>query len=97
MVTPHNAGEAPAGILSAALDPLLGEGDPDTNLILHAPEAHTLHASVSRFVVDLNRDRAEGDDNGIIKLTDFEGEPLYSPDFHPGGAASPALLGSPPR
>jgi N-formylglutamate amidohydrolase len=60
---------------------LFDEGDPYTDVLFHAPQAHNLHATVSRFVVDLNRPRQQGGNNGVIKLTDFEERPLYPAGF----------------
>jgi N-formylglutamate amidohydrolase len=57
------------------------EGDQYTDLIYQAPEAHNLHAQATRFIVDLNRDRDEGGENGVIKLTDFEKRSLYPNGF----------------
>jgi N-formylglutamate deformylase len=95
VLTPHSSGHVPTDILaemmgssifsSAArqkrLEWMFLEGDQYTDIIYQAPEAYTLHAQVSRFVVDLNRDRQEGGENGVLKLTDFEKNPLYPSDF----------------
>lgn len=106
IVTPHNSGEAPLDVLGQMLGDavfddaaraerlawLTREGDPLTDLIFHVPGARALHATVSRFVVDLNRARGAGGDNGVLKLTDFEGRPLYPPGFElPGNAAEERL------
>lgn len=91
VVTPHSSGHIPAEILAEMLGPdfydsqarqarlewMFTEGDPHTEVLFHAPQAHNLHAPISRFVVDLNRHRDEGGNNGVIKLTDFEQRPLY--------------------
>ena len=95
IITAHNSGAVPFDILSdmlgpdvhdsvarqARLDYLFHEGDPYTDALFHMPEAYHVHALVSRFVVDLNRRRDEGGLNGVIKLTDFDGHPLYSDGF----------------
>jgi len=95
IVTPHNAPHVPQDILwqmlgeasrdpaarQARLDRLFDQGDPYTDVIFHHPEARHLYATVSRFVVDLNRERTTGGANGIVKLTDFDAAPLYPPGF----------------
>lgn len=95
VLTPHSSGHVPSDILAemlrnevfskAARDKRLEwlflEGDQYTDLIYQSPEAYNLHAQNTRFVVDLNRERDEGGDNGVIKLTDFEKRPLYPEGF----------------
>ena len=95
ILTPHSSGHVPTDILAEMmgasvfsdsarkkrLEWMFLEGDQYTDIIYHAPEAHTLHAQTTRFVVDLNRDRNEGGENGVIKLTDFEKHPLYPNNF----------------
>lgn len=95
VITPHSSGHVPADILAqmlgqdlyqsalrqARLEWIFTEGDPYTDILFHAPLAHNLHAPISRFVVDLNRHRDEGGNNGVIKLTDFEERPLYPAGF----------------
>jgi N-formylglutamate amidohydrolase len=95
VITPHSSFQVPAEVLAemlgerfydslarqARLDWLFREGDPHTEVLFHTPEAHSLQAPFSRFVVDLNRDREEAGANGVIKLTDFEGRPLYPSGF----------------
>lgn len=95
VLTPHNSGHIPLDILvdmlsedvysshqrQVRLDWMFDEGDPYTDLIYHAPEAYNLHALASRFVVDLNRERDYAGENGVIKLTDFEKQPLYPEGF----------------
>jgi N-formylglutamate amidohydrolase len=102
VVTPHSSPHVPAEVLAQMLGQrfydsqareerlewLFREGDPYTDVLFHTPEAHNLHAPVSRFVVDLNRGREEEGDNGVLKLTDFEGQPLYPMGF---------VLGEPER
>src|SRR5690606_20395106 len=86
--TPHSSGHAPRWILdsmlrtgeseSALLRRLFREGDPFTDSIFNLPEADiVLNAPASRFVADLNRERDESGENGVIKLTDFERRPFY--------------------
>ena len=91
IVTPHSAGYVPQDVLwdmigeksrdpgarQQHLDYLFGQGDPFTDVIFHHPAAFHLYASVSRFVVDLNRERSTGGRNGVVKLTDFDATPLY--------------------
>ncbi len=95
VLTPHSSANVPSDILAEMLGDdifsaearkkrlewLFLEGDQYTDLIYQAPEAYTLHAQNTRFVVDLNRDRAEAGENGVIKLTDFEKRPLYPEGF----------------
>lgn len=95
IVTPHSSGHVPADVLAEMLgedlfDPerraahlrhLFDEGDPYTDLLFSVPGVPSLHAQASRFVVDLNRDRDAGGDNGVVKLTDFDGRPLYPARF----------------
>jgi N-formylglutamate amidohydrolase len=70
-----------AGARAERLRWIFDEGDPHTELIYHAPAAYNLHALVSRFVVDLNRFRDQTGNNGVIKVTDFEGRSLYPAGF----------------
>jgi len=95
VVTPHSSGYIPADILAdmlgqkfyssqerqARAEWIFTEGDPYTEVLFHSPEAHNLQASISRFVVDLNRHREDTGNNGVIKLTDFEERPLYPAGF----------------
>jgi N-formylglutamate deformylase len=95
VLTPHSSGNVPSDVLAEMLGSkvfskkarderlewMFLEGDQYTDIIYHAPEAYTLHAQTSRFVVDLNRDRNEEGENGVIKLTDFEKRPLYPNGF----------------
>jgi N-formylglutamate amidohydrolase len=86
--TPHCSGHVPYWILARMLKTgeseaalkrrIFREGDPLTDLLFHIPEAAvTLNAPASRFVADLNRERAEPGENGVIKLTDFDRRPFY--------------------
>ncbi len=95
ITTSHSSGFVPFDILSKMLgedlqdlarrrerlDCLYNEGDPYTDAIFHLPGATHVNALVSRFVVDLNRRRDEGGLNGVIKVTDFGGHPLYQDGF----------------
>ena len=95
VITPHNSAHVPSDILAQMIGEdlfdrdarrarhrwLFDEGDPYTDVIFHSPQAHNLHATISRFVVDLNRHRDQQGNNGVIKLTDFEERPLYPADF----------------
>lgn len=101
VTTPHSSGFVPFYILAdmlgaeaqqleqrqARLDYLFHEGDPYTDLIFHLPGAVQVGALASRFVVDLNRRRDEGGLNGVIKVTDFDGRPLYRDGFQFGDDA----------
>lgn len=86
--TPHSSGHVPHWILARMLQTgeseaglrrrLLKEGDPFTDALFHIPDADTVvNAPASRFVADLNRERDEGGENGVIKLTDFERRAFY--------------------
>jgi N-formylglutamate deformylase len=95
VLTPHSSAQVPSDILAEMLGSqifssearqkrlewLFLEGDQYTDLIYQAPEAYNLHAQTTRFVVDLNRARNEGGENGVIKLTDFEKRSLYPEGF----------------
>ncbi len=95
VVTPHHSGAVPADVLrqmlgqdffsaerrAAHLKHLFLEGDPYTDLIYALPGARFLPAPYSRFVVDLNRLRGDSDDNGVIKLMDFDRRPVYPAGF----------------
>ncbi|MDB5044231.1 MAG: N-formylglutamate amidohydrolase [Deinococcus sp.] len=100
IVTPHPSGQLPADVLhdmlggdafdtakrSAFLRRVFLEGDPFTDLIYLVPGAGHVQAAWSRFAVDLNRDRNDTADNGVIKVMDFDRSPLYPAGF----ALSPA-------
>jgi N-formylglutamate deformylase len=90
--TPHCSGQAPGDILARMLETgeaeealkrrLLKEGDPYTDEIFRLPQARaTVNATASRFVVDLNRERNEGGENGVIKRTDFARVPFYRGEY----------------
>ncbi|MBB5296060.1 N-formylglutamate amidohydrolase [Deinococcus metallilatus] len=95
ILTPHPSGALPADVLrdmlgedafdlsrrAAFLERLFMEGDPYTDLIYAVPGARYLEAPWSRFAVDLNRERDDRDDNGVVKLTDFARRPLYPAGF----------------
>ncbi len=95
ILTQHNSGNVPFNILAdmlgdevhnakrreTFLDYLYHEGDPYTDALFYCEDASHIHALTSRFVVDLNRRRDEGGLNGVIKVTDFSGRPLYREDF----------------
>lgn len=95
IVTPHSSGQVSADILrdmlgDAAFDTprreaflrrVFMDGDPYTDLIYALPGARHVHAPWSRFAVDLNRDRTDTMDNGVIKLMDFSRQPLYPAGF----------------
>lgn len=86
--TPHSSGHVPYWLLARMLQTgedeealrrrLFREGDPFTDALFNIPDAEAIvNAPASRFVADLNRDRDEGGDNGVIKLTDFERRPFF--------------------
>lgn len=95
IVTPHSSGAIPADILremlgddlfdtpkrEAFLQGIFMDGDPYTDLMYSVPQARLLSAPWSRFAVDLNRERDDRVDNGVIKLTSFDRQPLYPSEF----------------
>lgn len=95
IVTPHSSGAVPADILrdmlgddlfdtprrEALLRRIFLDGDPFTDLIYALPGAALVSAPWSRFAVDLNRERDDRVDNGVLKLMTFDRQPLYPPDF----------------
>ncbi|OLV19839.1 N-formylglutamate amidohydrolase [Deinococcus marmoris] len=94
IVTPHPSGQLPAHVLrqmlgddlfdtpkrKAFLRRIFLDGDAYTDLLYSLPGARHVQAPWSRFAVDLNRDRDDRVDNGVIKATDFDRQPLYPPD-----------------
>lgn len=106
IVTPHSSGAVPADVLremlgddvfdtprrEALLARLFMDGDPYTDLMYALPGARLVAAPWSRFVVDLNRERDDLDDNGVIKLMGFDRQPLYPPDFRLSDAQRQARL-----
>jgi len=88
---PHHACEVPLEVLVEMLGPrvddasaraelrerLRREGDPSTDRIFRLPGARFVSATVSRFVVDLNRAPSDRGPNGVVKRTDFAGRSLY--------------------
>lgn len=95
ILAPHPSGALPADVLremlgegvfdtakrEALLRRVFLEGDPYTDLIFELPGARFLQAPWSRFAADLNRERGDEADNGVIKLTDFARQPLYPAGF----------------
>lgn len=91
VLVPHASGHVPANILSEMLGEgffddetrkqrqqhIFNDGDPYTDYIYQVDNAHYLEATVSRFVVDINRERDDTSPNGVIKLTDFSETSLY--------------------
>jgi N-formylglutamate deformylase len=86
--TPHCSGQVPYWLLARMLQTgeseaglrrrLFKEGDPFTDVLFNIPDADTtVNAPASRFVADLNRERDEGGENGVIKLTDFDRRAFY--------------------
>jgi N-formylglutamate amidohydrolase len=93
--TPHCSGHVPhwifASMAETGEDPealrrrIFREGDPFTDEIFHIPEAlMILNAPASRFVADLNRERGEVGENGVIKLTDFGRRPFFPNGYSVG-------------
>lgn len=95
VLAPHASGHVPFDVLrrmlgAGAFDEgrrerrlghLFAEGDPYSDLIFHVPDAHFLPATVSRFVVDLNRHQDDASANGVIKVVDFAERSLYPEGF----------------
>lgn len=95
IVTPHSSGQVPADILremlgddvfntpkrEALLRRVFMDGDPYTDLMYAVPGARLVAAPWSRFAVDLNRERDDRVDNGVLKMMTFDREPLYPAGF----------------
>lgn len=95
ILVPHASGALPADVLRDMLGEdafdlnqraafrarLFMEGDPYTDLIYAVPGARYLEAPWSRFAADLNRERDDHAENGVLKLTDFARRPLYPAGF----------------
>jgi N-formylglutamate deformylase len=95
ILAPHPSGALPAALLrdmlgddvfdtarrEAFLRRVFLQGDPYTDLIYAVPGARYLQAPWSRFAADLNRDRDDTEDNGVLKLTDFARQSLYPEGF----------------
>ncbi|WP_424949878.1 N-formylglutamate amidohydrolase [Deinococcus sp.] len=91
ILTPHSSGQLPAQVIHQMLGEAIYDtrarealqrrifldGDPYTDLLFLVPEARTLNAPWSRFVTDLNRERDDSSDNGVVKRTGFDRAPLY--------------------
>lgn len=60
---------------------LYRQSDPHTDALFYLPGASYLAAHVSRFVVDVNRDRDDMSPGGVVKTVDFDERPLY-PEGH---------------
>ncbi|WP_221090369.1 N-formylglutamate amidohydrolase [Deinococcus aquaedulcis] len=101
IVTPHSSGQLPADVLwgmlgeamfdtparEALLRRVFLDGDPYTELLYHVPGARHVQAPWSRFAADLNRERGDRADNGVLKLTGFDRDTLYPPGFMLGEEA----------
>ncbi len=95
ILVPHASGHVPADILKQMLgdklhdttarkiliENIFKDGDPFTDLIFQNDDAHYLEATVSRFVVDVNREREDKSDNGVIKTVSFAEDALYPDDY----------------
>ena len=101
ILTPHSSGALPAAVLHQMLGEALFDrsarerlqrrifldGDPYTDLLYLVPGVPTLNAPWSRFVVDLNRERDDSSDNGVVKRTGFDRQPLYPAGVAPDAQA----------
>ncbi|WP_407541257.1 N-formylglutamate amidohydrolase [Deinococcus radiomollis] len=97
ILTPHSSGQLPALAMHQMLGEaayqtqareelqrrIFLDGDPYTDLLFLVPEARTLNAPWSRFVVDLNRERGDDSDNGVVKRTGFDLNALYPQGTEP--------------
>lgn len=97
ITVPHHAATTPLEILAemlagdvhddaarlGRLERLRRDGDPSTDDLFRLPGARFVTATVSRFVVDLNRRRDDVGPNGVVKSTDFSQRPLYPPGGEP--------------
>ncbi|GAA5435838.1 N-formylglutamate amidohydrolase [Deinococcus aquaticus] len=100
IVTPHPSGQLPADVLrdmlgddafdtprrEAFLRRIFLDGDPYTDLLFSVPGARHAQAPWSRFAADLNRERGDLDDNGVLKVMGFDRAPLYPAGWTPGDA-----------
>jgi N-formylglutamate deformylase len=91
ILTPHSSGQLPALTMHQMLGKavfdtqartalhrrIFLDGDPYSDLLYLMPGARTLQAPWSRFVVDLNRERDDVSDNGVVRRTAFDRTPLY--------------------
>lgn len=98
---PHASASIPSDILTdmlgaatgheasraAFLERIRREGDPGTDELFRLPGARFVVATVSRFVVDLNRAPDDRSANGVVKTLDFSGRPLYPPGGEPDAHA----------
>lgn len=103
---PHASASVPLDILADMLGPDLAddraraallerlrrEGDPFTDELFRFDGARFVSATVSRFVVDLNRAPSDRSVNGVVKATDFSGRPLYPAGDEPTDAAIDARV-----
>ena len=97
ILTPHSSGQLPAQVMHQMLGEAIYntrvrealqrriflDGDPYTELLFLMPGARTLQAPWSRFVVDLNRERGDASDNGVVKRTGFDLNTLYPAGTEP--------------
>ena len=97
ILTPHSSGQLPAPVMHQMLGEavydtqarealqrrIFLDGDPYTDLLFRVPGARTLNAPWSRFVVDLNRERGDASDNGVVKRAGFDLNALYPAGTEP--------------
>ncbi len=106
ITVPHHAATVPLEILAemlgddvhddatrlGLLERIRRDGDPSTDELFRLPGARFVTATVSRFVVDLNRARDDVGPNGVVKTTDFATRPLYPAGGEPDGQRIEARL-----
>ncbi len=106
VTVPHHSGVVPLEVLAqmlgddvhdeaacgAARRRLFREGDPHTDRLFLLPGARLVTATVSRFVVDLNRAEDDRGANGVVKRRDFGGTPLYPSGAEPNDEEVEARL-----
>lgn len=77
---------------AALLERVRREGDPSSDLLFRLGGARFVSATVSRFVVDLNRSPDDRSANGVVKRTDFSGRDLYPAGAEPDASTIDARL-----
>jgi N-formylglutamate deformylase len=93
---PHAGGEVPPAIkatLAQTDRQIRANVDLGTAQIFGPlPAAMVIMARWSRFVVDLNRDRRQRDEKGVVARTDYFGRPIFQPGREPDEAEIDARI-----